>query len=98
MTYTLKLFNTGQITLPKRRREKYNTKNFIALETKTWLFIKPITIEDKDDDFDVTKSEVYGVWNDRTAYYENDWGIWLHFKNGITPKEFLKKVEKLKNG
>jgi bifunctional DNA-binding transcriptional regulator/antitoxin component of YhaV-PrlF toxin-antitoxin module len=34
MTYTLKLFNTGQVTLPKSWREKYNTKNFIALETK----------------------------------------------------------------
>jgi bifunctional DNA-binding transcriptional regulator/antitoxin component of YhaV-PrlF toxin-antitoxin module len=55
MTHTLKVFNSGQITLPKTRRSKFNTKNFTATETKEWLLIKPIldnnsTIyyEDKD--------------------------------------------------
>ena len=45
MTHTLKLFNTGQITLPKVWRSKYNTKNFIAIETDEWLLIKPLREE-----------------------------------------------------
>jgi bifunctional DNA-binding transcriptional regulator/antitoxin component of YhaV-PrlF toxin-antitoxin module len=42
MNYTLKVFNTGQITLPKKWREKFSTKNFIARETKEGLLIQPI--------------------------------------------------------
>lgn len=42
-TYTLKLFNTGQVTLPKKWRKKYRTKNFIAQETKNGLLIQPLT-------------------------------------------------------
>jgi len=34
MNYTLKSFNTGQITLPKKWRNKFDTKNFIATETE----------------------------------------------------------------
>ncbi len=41
-SYTLKKFNTGQITLPKRWRDKYDTSNFIGKETKDGLLIKPI--------------------------------------------------------
>jgi bifunctional DNA-binding transcriptional regulator/antitoxin component of YhaV-PrlF toxin-antitoxin module len=33
MNYTLKSFNTGQITLPKSWRSKYDTKIFVAEET-----------------------------------------------------------------
>ena len=46
-TYTLKLFNTGQVTLPKAWRDKWNTKNFIAKETEKGLLIEPIM---KDED------------------------------------------------
>ncbi|MFH1012418.1 MAG: AbrB/MazE/SpoVT family DNA-binding domain-containing protein [Candidatus Peregrinibacteria bacterium] len=42
MTYTLKLFNTGQITLPKAWREQFDTKNFLAKETEEGLLIKPL--------------------------------------------------------
>ena len=42
-TFTLKLFNTGQVTLPKAWREKFNTKHFLAKETKQGLLIEPIT-------------------------------------------------------
>lgn len=45
MNYTLKVFNTGQITLPKKWREKYATKNFLARETKEGLLIQPIQDE-----------------------------------------------------
>lgn len=41
-SYTLKMFNTGQVTLPKSWRDKWNTKHFIAKETKNGLLIEPI--------------------------------------------------------
>jgi len=42
MNYTLKSFNTGQVTLPKKWREQFSTKNFVATETKKGLLIKPL--------------------------------------------------------
>jgi len=33
INYTLKSFNSGQITLPKKWRDKFATKNFVAVET-----------------------------------------------------------------
>ena len=41
-TYTHKLFNTGQITLPKSWRTKFKTKNFVAKETSEGLLIQPL--------------------------------------------------------
>ncbi len=42
MTYTLTLFNTGQVTLPKKWRDRFKTKNFVAEETEEGLLIKPL--------------------------------------------------------
>lgn len=47
MNYTLKSFNTGQITLPKKWREQFKTKNFIATETEKGLLISPL--QEKSD-------------------------------------------------
>lgn len=41
-TYTLKLFNAGQVTLPKSWRTKYETKYYIATETEGGLLIRPL--------------------------------------------------------
>lgn len=38
-------FNTWQITLPKARRSKFNTKHFIGIETPEGLLIKPVLDE-----------------------------------------------------
>ncbi len=43
MIYTLKSFNTGQITLPKSWRDRQWTTNFVAEETKDGLLIKPLS-------------------------------------------------------
>lgn len=43
MNYALSMFNTGQITLPKKWREKFDTKKFLAEETEEGLLIKPLT-------------------------------------------------------
>lgn len=44
MTYTLSVFNTGQITLPKKIREGRfrNAKKLIAEETEEGLLIRPL--------------------------------------------------------
>ena len=41
-SHTLKLFNSGQVTLPKKWRDQFDTDLFIAEETKEGLLIKPI--------------------------------------------------------
>lgn len=40
--HTLSLFNTGQITLPKKWRDQFDTHQFLAQETADGLLIKPI--------------------------------------------------------
>ncbi|MDD5731460.1 MAG: AbrB/MazE/SpoVT family DNA-binding domain-containing protein [Patescibacteria group bacterium] len=45
-TYTLKIFNTGQVTLPKVWRDRVGTKNLVAEETDEGLLIKPLQIDD----------------------------------------------------
>lgn len=45
-SYLLSLFNTGQVTLPKAWRDKFNTKKFLAKETREGLLIKPLVDED----------------------------------------------------
>ncbi|MDD3663156.1 MAG: AbrB/MazE/SpoVT family DNA-binding domain-containing protein [Candidatus Pacebacteria bacterium] len=47
MIYTLKSFNTGQITLPKKWRDKFKTSIFTAEERNGGLFIKPIVEDSK---------------------------------------------------
>ncbi|MCF2221046.1 AbrB/MazE/SpoVT family DNA-binding domain-containing protein [Chryseobacterium sp. PS-8] len=46
MLHSLKMFNTGQITLPKAWRSKYNTQNFIARETSEGLLITPLVAKE----------------------------------------------------
>jgi len=45
-TYTLKLFNTGQITLPKAWRDQFQTKHFVGVETEDGLLIKPLQTDE----------------------------------------------------
>ena len=61
-TFTLKLFNTGQITLPKLWREKFSTEHFLAKETKDGLLIKPLVENEEDAVFYENKSE-FGLYS-----------------------------------
>lgn len=38
-----KIFGTGQVTLPKKWRDKINTKNVVIEEVPQGLLIKPLT-------------------------------------------------------
>jgi len=42
MQYALSMFNTGQITLPKKWRIRFDTTKFMAEETHDGLLIKPL--------------------------------------------------------
>lgn len=43
MTYTpLRMWGQGAVTLPKKWRDQFNTKNFMAVETKKGLLIQPV--------------------------------------------------------
>jgi bifunctional DNA-binding transcriptional regulator/antitoxin component of YhaV-PrlF toxin-antitoxin module len=61
MIYTLKSFNTGQITLPKVWRTKFNTKNFVAEEREDGLLIRPI--ENLNDSVYYENKEWFGIYS-----------------------------------
>ncbi len=61
-TFTLNLFNTGQITLPKKWREKYDTTKFIATEKENTLVIKPIL---QDDIIYYENNEWFGIYSEK---------------------------------
>lgn len=46
--YTLNMFNTGQVTLPKKWREQFQTNKFIARSEWNRLIIEPITTFSRD--------------------------------------------------
>ena len=45
MTTTLKMFGTGQVTLPKAWRERFQTRRFIARAEGKRLVIEPLDLE-----------------------------------------------------
>jgi len=82
MIYTISVFNTGQITIPKKIREgKFkNAKKLLAEETDEGIIIRAIP-EKKDD----------------LVYYESsdkkEFG--LLFPSGMDPENLIKKIEEL---
>ena len=44
MSHTLKVFGTGQITIPKILRDKYGAKNYRAKDTKKGILLEPLAI------------------------------------------------------
>ena len=61
MNYTLKSFNTGQITLPKKWRDQAGTTHFIAEERPDGLLVRPIKIE-KTTEVYYENEEGFGVY------------------------------------
>ena len=57
--YLLSMFNTGQITLPKKWREKFKTNKFIAEEVAEGLLIKPVV---NDEVVYYENEKGYGVY------------------------------------
>lgn len=75
---TLKEFGTGQVTLPKEWREKFETRHYLARETKYGLLIEPILLPD-DEDYPVELTE-----------YPD--GARLHFPQGIPASVLAKQL------
>jgi bifunctional DNA-binding transcriptional regulator/antitoxin component of YhaV-PrlF toxin-antitoxin module len=61
MIYTLKMFNTGQVTLPKKWREECDTSHFVAEETQEGLLIKPLEEKSKEIVYYENKDE-FGIY------------------------------------
>ena len=59
MTHILSMFNTGQITLPKKWRDKQKTNKFTAEETDEGLLIKPVR---KDEIVYYENKERFGIY------------------------------------
>ena len=78
---TLKSFGTGQVTLPKEWRKKYDTDLYLARETKNGLFIKPITYDDSD--FEMVE-------------YDDGESFGWHFPNGIPAGVLADKLKQAK--
>lgn len=64
MIYTLKLFNTGQITLPKAWRNRVKSEHFVAEETDEGLLIKPLK-EKKDDTVYYEDKQGFGIYSEK---------------------------------
>ena len=82
MTYALKTFNTGQITLPKKWRDRVGTKTFIAEERPEGLLIRPVGASTE--------------WN--VVYYESKDGFGLYSENGIDPETIIRNIKSLSHG
>lgn len=98
MNYTLKLFNTGQVTLPKLWRNKYPTKHFLATETKQGLLIRPIVDDDEYDVKQIIGSKVVETDKDGTVYYEDEAERGLYFPDGMDPQVLIDKITALQHG
>jgi len=57
MISVLKEFGRGQVTLPKKWRDKFNTKVYVAKETSQGLLIMPFTDESVKIDENKLKEE-----------------------------------------
>lgn len=77
--FTLKLFNTGQITLPKAWRKKYPTKLFLAKETPEGLLIQPIEKNEKNE----------------TVYFENKESFGIYCEKGLPVDDIISKIKEI---
>ena len=80
MLYTLSLFNTGQITLPKPWRKKFRTKKFIAEETENGLLIRPL---------------LSTLHPDETIFYEDKNGFGIYCEKGLDAEKMIQTIKKL---
>jgi bifunctional DNA-binding transcriptional regulator/antitoxin component of YhaV-PrlF toxin-antitoxin module len=82
MTYTLSMFNTGQVTLPKSYRDQFKTNIFVARTKGKKLIIEPI--EETPEQLKDENIEIY------------DEGNGIFFKKGLSGEGldyFIKHLE-----
>jgi hypothetical protein len=64
MNYTLNMFNTGQVTLPKKWRSQYWTKKFSAQEKNGSLVITPIIPDNDWTTYYESEDGSFGIYNE----------------------------------
>ena len=69
MTVTLKMFGTGQITLPKSWRKQFKTTQFIARTEGRRLIIEPLDLEDVETGL-LTKNPSLAFLKEEPDLYE----------------------------
>ena len=82
MIYTLSMFNTGQVTLPKKWREQFNTNKFIARPSGNKLLLEPL----EDDTPEQLLDENVEIFNK---------GDGIRFKKGLSGEGLDKFIEEL---
>lgn len=89
MNYTLSLFNSGQITLPKKFRDKFRTNKYVGVEKDGGIFIKPLFVKQCD---------IENYWDDQNVNFETDDSNWkVQFKNGIPAKNLEQELQAFVN-
>lgn len=83
--YTLSMFNTGQVTLPKKWRSQFNTNKFIARPKGNTLVLEPI-------ETDVPE----GLKDENIEFFEDEKGINIKFKKGVRAGDLVDYMEKNK--
>ena len=84
MTHVLSLFNSGQVTLPKKWRSQFKTKKFTAVEKDGALIIRPLEIKE-----DNTPEELL---DENVEIFNKGNGI--RFKKGVAAGVLLKEWKK----
>jgi len=82
MTYILSCFNTGQITLPKKWRDLFPGKKYVAEETDEGLLIKPFP----------TGSSIKNI---KFTYFDNNKEEGIIFQDGIDPEDLAKIMDEV---
>lgn len=83
MNYTLKVFNTWQVTLPKKWRSNFDTDIYIAEETSKWLLISPIIRTQKDK-----------INDDWIEFFEDETWMSVKFKKWIEASKLIEVIKK----
>lgn len=78
MVYILSMFNTGQVTLPKKWRSQFNTTKFVATEKDGTLILEPL-------------KKIYpGLEDENVEVYDDGNGV--RFKNGVKASVLLEHM------
>ena len=106
MKYDLKMFNTGQVTIPKKWRNQFQTARFTATETSGWLLIKPVLEKQYDEKvvahnlatlLEVDEGKLLTVQlshdpSDPSVLYKTEAGYGIYFPDGMSATEMLQTL------
>lgn len=106
MQYDLKMFNTGQVTIPKKWRNQFQTARFTATETSSWLLIKPVLEKQYDEKIvaqnlaallEADEGKLFAVQlphdpSDPSVLYKTEEWYGIYFPDGISATSLLQTL------